>query len=409
MTAKLRCTTHSTFNLITKFIVFSAFHIKFALNKILKMSDKERDSIASTASSSVSSVQEKWVSKDNQTGWPIIHDRIIEYRKYHKLSIKKFLQHCGLSQNSSYFQQLCCTSGKNLHPSNKSGSVGKKYLDSVKSFLESKTVELNDSLDVNIDHIICDLEHEENHKFEELGISRIIFKDEDHGIIINCLEASNEEAICSYLREKFDLEKLVVQFRKIELLVSSPQQICNYEVSKIGTSTTLNLTGTLVAITCAHCVSEFFSTVYKISNFNIDPKEFGNVIQKYPELDIALINPLPRQSVLVNSVFYESSFTDLSFNIFWDDEKPGLIRDYLLNKTVFKAGATTGMTNGKVVDIDDEAFLVDNSFATFGDSGSLVFTEEGYVVGILTGKIIGGSRTEVRGIWRFYDYLTEWD
>lgn len=375
------------------------------------MSYNDSDSIASTDSSSVSSVQERWVSRDNETGWPIIHDCIIEYRKHHKLSIKKFLQLCGLSMNRSYFQQLCSTSGKNLHPSNKSGSVGKIFLDSVKLFLESKAVEMNDSysLDVNIDHIICDLAHDEIHKFEELGISRIIFKEEDHGIIINCLEASNEESICSYLRGKIDLEKLVVQFRKIELLVSSPQQICNNDVSKIGTSTTLNLTGTLVAITCAHCVSEFGATVYKISDFNIDAKvKFGHVTQKYPEVDIALINPLPRQSFLVNSVFYEPSFTDLSFNKFWDEENPGLIRDYLLNTRVFKAGSSTGMTTGMVVDIDHDVFLVDNSFGNFGDSGSLVFTQEGNVVGILTGKYLGGSRTEVRGLWLFYDYLTEW-
>ena len=59
---------------------------------------------------------------------------------------------------------------------------------------------------------------------------------------------------------------------------------------------------------------------------------------------------------------------------------------------VWKVGATTGCTKGRIVEISDKQFVVqgeDGPFAAKGDSGSAIYTKGGEVVGLLFG--FGGS------------------
>ena len=165
----------------------------------------------------------KYWLQDSRTGWRSVHDRIIKYRNDKKLTIKKFLEICGLPSNSSYFQQLSCQSGIDLHPSDKTGTAGNFFLDSVKSFFKSDRCEETEySLDLNIDHIICDLKYNEFDKFQELGILRVFLR-EDEIIHVSCLKTADEEAIRAFLEVK--LGSFVLEFCKVELLVSSPQSI----------------------------------------------------------------------------------------------------------------------------------------------------------------------------------------
>ena len=48
------------------------------------------------------------------------------------------------------------------------------------------------------------------------------------------------------------------------------------------------------------------------------------------------------------------------------------------------------MTMGIIVDIDADKFLVDNNFATHGDSGIFDFIVDRVVVGLITGKFVMG-------------------
>ena len=103
-------------------------------------------------------------------------------------------------------------------------------------------------------------------------------------------------------------------------------------------------------------------------------------------------------------------FLWLNLESFWDfDENPGRIRDYWLQKSVMKVGVATGsivdITMGSIVDIDADKFLVENNFATHGDSGSFVFNVGCVVAGLVTGKFVDGTRAEVLGIWKFYEAL----
>ena len=100
----------------------------------------------------------------------------------------------------------------------------------------------------------------------------------------------------------------------------------------------------------------------------------------------------------------------LQFNIFWDfEENPGSLRDFLVNKDVYKIGFRTGMTKGTIVDVDETHIFVEREggFADRGDSGSLVFLENGTVVGMVTGKF-PVNRAEVLGVWHFYELLAGW-
>lgn len=111
-------------------------------------------------------------------------------------------------------------------------------------------------------------------------------------------------------------------------------------------------------------------------------------------------------------MFSSDVYYDLNFNSFWDfEEAPGQIRDFLLGKKIYKVGFRTGRTEGTIVDVDDRHFFVkceSDDFALPGDSGSLTFLEGGHVVGLVTGKIKGGTYVEVLGIWKFYEILMEW-
>jgi hypothetical protein len=375
----------------------------------MNSSAEVRESISTivTASSSSSIILERWAMRDNQTGWQDIHERIINFRGKNRISIKPFLSMCGLPINRSYFQQLCCKTGSNLHPSGNVGSPGKQFLDAVKSFFQNSEPFIQTS-GGNMDDLLCDLKLEHNDELQDLGISGIVLRDEIHSIVISCLAKAKEEEIHSYLKEKLGVEvdEITLEFRRIELLYSNPPYCALMEGAchdSISTITVLNLTGALVAVTCAHGVAHVDSDVFKITGAG--QSDFGRVQLLDRNLDVAFVSPSPFQAISVNTVTYY----DLLFESFWDfDENPGDIRQYLLQKTVMKVGVATGMTMGAIVEIDADKFLVDSNFATHGDSGSFVFTTDRVVVGLVTGKIVNGTRAEVLGIWKFYDALMSW-
>eukprot|EP01036_Dinobryon_divergens_P031330 gene31330-40706_t len=228
---------------------------------------RESISATPTASSSYSIVLERWTMRDNQTGWQGIHEGIINFRKEKRISIKSFLSMCGLPKNRSFFQQLCCKSGCNLHPSSNVGSPGKQFLDAVKSFFQNSEPLIIQPTGGNIDDLLCDLKLEDNDEFQDLGISGIVFHDEKHCIVISCLGKAKEEEIHSFLKKKLgaEVDKITLEFRRIELLYSTPP----YRALSAGArhdsicSTNTNLTGALAAITCAHGVSQVESDFCK--------------------------------------------------------------------------------------------------------------------------------------------------
>ena len=89
-------------------------------------------------SSSTRSVVSRWTARDDETGWQLTHDTIMNYRSGYNVTIKGFLELCDLPPKS-YYLQLCSENGKNIHPSNKPGSVGRKFLDAVAKFFEDQS------------------------------------------------------------------------------------------------------------------------------------------------------------------------------------------------------------------------------------------------------------------------------
>ena len=83
-----------------------------------------------------------------------------------------------------------------------------------------------------------------------------------------------------------------------------------------------------------------------------------------------------------------------------------------MNRTVYKIGVTTGMTEGKVVLVDEKRMMVQGVhggvFAKPGDSGSLVFIKcnEHYnlVVGMAS-RLNNDRFCWVVGVWKFYRVL----
>ena len=84
-----------------------------------------------------------------------------------------------------------------------------------------------------------------------------------------------------------------------------------------------------------------------------------------------------------------------------------------MDRTVYKIGVTTGMTEGKVVLVDENRMMVQGVhggvFAKPGDSGSLVFMKcsEHYnlVVGMASRVNNEDRYCWVVGVWRFYRLL----
>jgi hypothetical protein len=90
------------------------------------------DSLAAHSSSSFSEQRER---RDIETGWQDLHKKIIDCRLKNQITILRFLKLCELP-NKSYFRQLCCLTGNDLHPSNKLGSTGKMFLDAVANLFQ---------------------------------------------------------------------------------------------------------------------------------------------------------------------------------------------------------------------------------------------------------------------------------
>lgn len=228
-----------------------------------------------------------------------MHEKIVEYRTTKKITIKEFLLHCGLPPNKSYYQQLCSSGGNNIHPSNKSGSPGKIFMDAVTTFFEiDESGRPSPRLEKNIDAEVCDLNLEHGDELRGLGVCGLSFDSDARKMMVNCFASADEEIVRNHLGQKIDMNNVVTEFRRIELLYMPPPYVLKIDVddsSKFGTTTPLNLTGALVAITCAHCVGQVDSTVCKISkNDCTDVQEdFGKVQYLDKDLDLAFIYPNP--------------------------------------------------------------------------------------------------------------------
>ena len=178
----------------------------------------ERNSFDS--SSTTGSVFAQWTARDYDTGWQLIHDEIVKYRIRNNVTIKKFLELCGLPPKS-YYQQMCATSGKNIHPSNKPDSIGRKFLDAVAKFFEEQSDP--PAHELRIDAIVTDLNLDHFDDLHQLGIFRLAIDVDKNKLTVNCSDTAEESKIHDYLREaslKFD--ELEIEFRRMELLFAPP-------------------------------------------------------------------------------------------------------------------------------------------------------------------------------------------
>jgi hypothetical protein len=265
----------------------------------------------------------------------------VNYRNENNVTIKQFLELCDLP-SKSYYQQLCSANGKNIHPSNKPGSVGRKFLYAVAKFFEEHSDPPPHEL--RMDAIVTDLNLDHIDDLRQLGIFRLGFDVDKKKITVNCSDSAEGTNIKNYLREaSLDVDELEVVFRHMELLFAPPPYSVKLALplfTLIGTVTPVNA-GALLAVTCAHYVGQVDSPAH-----TIEQDEFGVIIHKDCYLDFALIEPSHSLPIAMNTVHHDQLYHDLQFEVFWEfDENPGSLRNFLLNKVVYKIGYKTTRYN----------------------------------------------------------------
>jgi hypothetical protein len=223
-----------------------------------------RDSVT-FSSSGTSSISEHWERRDLETGWQILHMKIVEFRKTHQITILQFLKLCNLP-SKSYYRQLCCSTGNSLHPSNKVGTSGKTFLERVTNFFEefdnSNQISLTER---DLEGDICDLQMDGINDLHKIKIRDLIYNKVENRILVKCLPDAVEDEMMNFLNAKLKIEEDVgITFCQYELLYSPPPYTVVQTVNDhilMGTTTPVNITGSLVLITCAHCVGEFQSPI----------------------------------------------------------------------------------------------------------------------------------------------------
>ena len=110
----------------------------------------------------------------------------MEYRNDKKLTIKQFLEICGLPKKKVHiFNSFPVNQGQICILLTR--QVGFR-----ESIFKSDRVEVTEySVDLNIDCIIWDLKYNEFDKFQELGILRVFLR-EDESIFVSCLKTADD-------------------------------------------------------------------------------------------------------------------------------------------------------------------------------------------------------------------------
>lgn len=107
--------------------------------------------------------------------WNELHDKIIEYREAHGLTISGFLRRCGLPPNQAYFKQLSSRGGEKITPSMRMRSVGREYREKaaalVYATISDQRTEVPDVQDSeDLDTVLCDWNVDNYEKLRELGV-----------------------------------------------------------------------------------------------------------------------------------------------------------------------------------------------------------------------------------------------
>jgi hypothetical protein len=203
------------------------------------MTEKKSIDTSSVAGSVVSA---QWTARDHETGWQPTHDKILNYRNGNNATIKKFLELCDLPPKS-YYQQLCSASGKNIHPSNKPASVGRKFLDAVAKFFEVEQ-SVPPLHELRMDEIVTDLNLEHIDDLRQLGIFRLGIDVDKKKLTVSCSNTAAETNIKDYLRDaSLEVDELVFEFRHMELLFTPPPysgKLALPVTTLIGTVTPVN-------------------------------------------------------------------------------------------------------------------------------------------------------------------------
>ena len=179
----------------------------------------------SATSPVLSRIYEQWERREIETGWQGLHKKILNYRQNNQIYIVKIIELCGLP-NKSYFQQLCCVTGNELHPSNKSGSTGKMFLDAVAILFQK--IENGDLapyvFEKDLENEIYDFLKDHFEELHKIRIHRLKYNKEENKIVVTHLSGANEEEIKTFLKEKFFLESVEIEFLEIELCTLDPFQ-----------------------------------------------------------------------------------------------------------------------------------------------------------------------------------------
>lgn len=183
----------------------------------------ERDSFSTISlTSSIASLIEERERRDLETGWQDLHKRIVDYRQVHKITIVHFLQFCELPDHNSFYQQLCGINGCNRHPTNKLGTKGKIFLDGVTNFFQ-KVDEgfIPPPCESDLENEIFDFQMDHSKELRGMSICNVLFKKEKNQVVIQILPGANEEEIKNFLKDKFHLEAIDIEFIRVELVYSA--------------------------------------------------------------------------------------------------------------------------------------------------------------------------------------------
>jgi hypothetical protein len=378
-----------------------------------------------------------------------MHEKIQATRKNNGLTISEFLKECGIPVDDSYCKQLCSKGGSKMHPSNRPGSKGKSFRNTMKSFLTS-SVSRVDISSLFLEDIIEDWVMDNCQTLDGMGIATIRLDPKSFRlskavsnpqetieilltvVVFDQCESSNEEIVALLLDDDVIKDKVaelsasfLVKRSRSELLSILRSPMC-LTAERVGTGTTLNYRGAIFTLTARHVIGATSETKSVgrgvFDNFSKKYVREGEISDVFGQsfvhecIDVGVVFPFNKHPLVVNYI----DDINLPINMFnwWKGMTSAGKYHFLSSDIVLKHGISSGVTTGEVMDASmcQDSFWVCGKqvtpFAVPGDSGALVVNRKGVVLGIV--KMIALSQsnsgdyvTEVIPIWCFFDWLDE--
>lgn len=241
--------------------------------------------------------------------WDELHKKILDERSQKNLTITEFLISCGLDPNISYFKQLCSKTMKRMHPSKRKNSPGREFREAVANhFAAQATASSFPTVGAqSLETIILDWCLDNRPRLRENRISDICLVD----------PTSNDLVVYAYADCTLSNDDILTML-KVDTKIIRFANCFSTRITASGisfscvcqTASLVNVRGRIVALTCAHVLSQMFGKkvsfcekVISSNKFKLDATGclFG-VGFSNDDMDFAIVILVAHLPVLVNEV-----------------------------------------------------------------------------------------------------------